>query len=175
MGENEPEPEQAEPERANGVQLRDVYNAAQTARQAWRTLAWQVPALALAAEAVLVAVIASNETSDWGRLLASVVAWVSVSVALQLFLRHGYLADLTETWLAQEEERLGLPVVSDRRKLKDQLKDKGKEVDVRFRRLAERPSRPIWTWVLLVLSLADVLLIADAVSELAVHESVLGT
>lgn len=159
------------------IRLRDVYSAAQAARQAWRTLAWQVPALALTAEAVLIAVIVAEGTSEYGRLIASVVAWVAVTMALQLFLRHGYLSDLSETWLAQIERDSKLPVVSDRKQIACEVRRRGGVVKVEpapFAWLAQQRSRPIWAWTLVALSLADVLLSCDALTQIIWGESVLG-
>ena len=70
---------------------------------------WQVPALALAAEAFLLSISLAPDTRGLGRTLAAGAGIIVIGASLQLMLRHRYHEILYAEWLAKAETASALP------------------------------------------------------------------
>ncbi len=70
---------------------------------------WQVPTLALTAQAFLLSISLAPETSALGRCFAAIAGILVVVVSLQLMLKHRYHELLYSEWLAEAEKEQGLP------------------------------------------------------------------
>jgi hypothetical protein len=70
---------------------------------------WQVPALALTAQAFLLQLGLARDTSGLGRLLAALAGIVVLSAALQLMMKHRFHEELFSHWLEQFEHERGIP------------------------------------------------------------------
>jgi hypothetical protein len=154
---------------AERISISHQYHGTQAARQAWRALVWQVPAIALAAEAVLITVVAGGDAADEARLGAAFLALVVIVVALQLFLRHGHLQNQTEIWLGLIEEEHSLEPISRRGDLREILKARAvtdeemREGDVSYQPpfswFGQWPSRLIWATTLLSIAIGNLALV----------------
>jgi hypothetical protein len=64
---------------------------------------WQVPALALTAEAFLLSISLAPDTRALGRLVASIAGFIVISASLQLMLKHRYHERMYAEWLERVE------------------------------------------------------------------------
>jgi len=149
---------------------------------------WQVPALAMTAEAFLLSVSLAPDTRGLGRTLAAAAGIVVVSASLQLMLKHRYHEVLFAEWLARAEDALRLPrahsidVVEDfafaacchpwRRDAAQGRRGVDRLVhDVRRRLVAKLSSVRLWTVSLLLLLALDLMIfITGAATMLGVWD-----
>lgn len=128
---------------------------------------WQVPALALTAEAFLLNISLAPDTRGMGRMLAAFAGLIVVSASLQLMLKHRFHEVMYAKWLAKVEEDVGLPRLHSPGKLeafvhgpeghpwRDSRASCGVKHRVRRRLVVEQSSVALWRSALLALLAVD--------------------
>lgn len=86
-----------------------VLQMAENRRGRTDAMMWQVPALALTAEAFLLSISLGPDARGLARMLAAAAGMLVVGASLQLMYKHRYHEILYAEWLAEVEEQLGLP------------------------------------------------------------------
>jgi len=85
-----------------------VHSVLSPRRIAYDTLMWQVPALALAAQAFLLTVAVKPETAEWARYLTACLSFLVAIVAIQTMDKSRACEVTDSRWLEEIETRLGL-------------------------------------------------------------------
>ncbi len=155
------------------VSADSVYLAVAERRTQLDSLMWQVPAFALAAQGVLLAVAYSPNTGYWPRVVAAAVATLVGFLALQLFLRHRHHEFVTGDWLGDQEELAGHPRVHGEA-WGDRV-NKKKPRGFVFGWLAGKKSARIWGRGLLTILLVDAASFVVAVAWPSVFADETGT
>lgn len=86
-----------------------VLQMAENRRGRTDAMMWQVPALALTAEAFLLSISLAPDSRGLARMLASAAGMLVVGASLQLMYKHRYHEILYAEWLHQVEDRRNLP------------------------------------------------------------------
>jgi hypothetical protein len=82
-----------------------VYQAVVARRLQWDALLWQVPALSLAAQAFLLTIALSPDSSRVARVVTSGLAVVAGFLSVHLLIRHRQAEVADAHWLADYEQR----------------------------------------------------------------------
>jgi hypothetical protein len=148
-----------------------ILSVVEARRSAINTLAWQVPALTLTAQAFLLSLAAAPATTGAGRLFAAGIGLVTVLATLQLFARHHRFEIRLAHWLELFEQAVGLPLVSkrdaqDEALLQGVVMRKAPEVACGGRWIGEHRSVAIWLWTLWGVFVADLALVILAILQL---------
>lgn len=83
------------------------YSVLNSRRDSFNSLLWQTPVLSLTAQAFLFTIILSADSATTGRLVASLLAFVTAVVSVQLLAKHRFMEKRHAELLAQHERTLG--------------------------------------------------------------------
>lgn len=143
------------------VSIDTIYAAVAARRTQWDALLWQVPALALAAQGILLTSVFAPDTRHWPRVVAAAIAVLVGLLSLQLFLRHRHTELFDAGWLAEQDKRSGYPGIHGKRWAEERNQ---MNVEVRvFGWLMKRRSTNIWRWGLVLILLVDIASLVVAV------------
>jgi hypothetical protein len=90
-----------------------VYQTVAARRESHDEMMWQVPALGLAAQAFLLTIALSADSTDLARVLSSLLGFVAAIAGVQLLLKHRFVEETLSEWLSRFEEDHSLPAVND--------------------------------------------------------------
>jgi len=125
-----------------------VYSAIATRRTAFDTLMWQVPALGLTAQAFLLTIAYGASSSEVARLVASALALVVATVAIQTMRKHG-ANELTDSLLLESiEDTMGITVAGVHPHAKPDKRGPAVENDEFEKWSVEKRSFQLWVWSL---------------------------
>jgi hypothetical protein len=141
------------------------------------TIAWTVPAIAVAAQAFLLSISLGSSTEPLGRLIACIAGILILFAALRLIWKSSFGFDLYDGWINYERKRLGLRGVRTRSDLLANADALPMEEGARSRGYRQRKLRwwlvvrwrstDAWILVLRALIALDVLIAVYAIVELA--------
>lgn len=147
----------------------EQYAIVASRRQQWDTLLWQMPTMALTGEAFLFTISLGGNTSQVGRIVASVLALVVAVASLHSLSAHR-LSELTDSrWLHEHEIGRGAVEVHglswrERRMttVKDQLQSKN-FTDRLVARTYRFRSIEVWFWTMVLIALTALAVLGIAV------------
>jgi hypothetical protein len=133
------------------------------------TIAWTVPALAVAAEAFLLTIVLRPETQDAGRFVASVAGVFMLAAALHLLWKSVFNFDLWDSHINDQRQKLHLHGLRTRDDLFPATKTFPDKEQIRVRKYEERwrvkhwlgfsqPASRTWIWAVQLLLLLNLLL-----------------
>ena len=137
----------------------DVAHSVEQRRVSINQLMWQVPALALAAQAFLLTVVLGADTSPPARAVAAGTAAILMGLTWHLFRRHRILEVGYSRWLERFEERNGLPPIHRHDVLAGGAPARDEQSQVGPALAFLRSSAAIWRAALLALTFAYIALL----------------
>ena len=149
----------------NSILLASIYSAITNRRITHDNLTWQVPALALTAQAFLLNISLSSATSQIGRTIASVLSILISILSIQLLERHGYFETVTSILIENFEKKNGISIELEGERFIEPHTKFENILDSKLLEKYERPflakysSRKVWKWFLGCFIVASILII----------------
>jgi len=147
-----------------------VYSAIATRRTAFDTLMWQVPALGLTAQAFLLTIAYGSSSSEIARLVASALALVVATVAIQTMRKH-QANELTDSVLLESiESTMGITVAGVHPHTKPEIRGRAVENEEFDKWSVKKRSFQLWVWSLRLFAAAALVAAAIALSGSSILE-----
>ncbi len=147
----------------------EQYAIVASRRQQWDTLLWQMPTMALTGEAFLFTISLGGNTSQTGRIVASVLALVVAVASLHSLSAHR-LSELTESrWLHEHEILQGAQEVhglSWRERRMETVRDQLASENLTDRLVARTyrfRSIVVWFWTMVLIAVTALAVLAIAI------------
>lgn len=149
---------------ASDKHLTTVYEVIAERRTAFDTLMWQVPAIALTAQAFLLTIAFGDGSSQIARIVSGVLSIVVAAVTTQTMLKH-QANELTDSLILQEIEKVMKVRLGDDAAPHGKPADRGEAVGNRLfnRRLVKAKSAYLWVGSLVFFGAAGIVAIVLAV------------